>query len=101
MESDIQTLIRLAEQLPSQQSIARLSESDVQDNVPLYILEVEDAIQGLRTGYASEIGKQVVIAVRDAAEVGDIRQGVGKAFALVHEARFELSRLETICGTKN
>lgn len=98
LESDIRLLVRLAAQLPSQSFIARLSESDIQDNIPLYIGEIEAAVQSTETGYASEIAKQVITAVRNAAEAGDIRQGVGNAFSVLHEACLELRRLIAAYG---
>ncbi|WP_417701518.1 hypothetical protein [Pseudophaeobacter sp.] len=93
LESDIRLLARLAEQLPSQSVIARLSESDIQDNIPLYLDEIEAALQCTATEYVSEITKQVITLLRKAAEAGDIRQGVGNAFSALHEARSELHRL--------
>jgi len=93
LESDIRLLARLAEQLPSQSVIARLSESDIQDNIPLYLDEIEAALQCTATEYVSEIAKQVITLLRKAAEAGDIRQGVGNAFSTLHEARSELHRL--------
>ncbi|WP_284486673.1 hypothetical protein [Sedimentitalea xiamensis] len=98
LESDIRLLARLAEELPSKSFIARLSESDIQDNIPLYIDEIEAAVQSTATGYASEIAKQVITAVRNAAEAGDIRQGVGNAFSALHEACSELHRLSAAYG---
>ena len=93
LESDIRLLARLAEQLPSQSVIARLSESDIQDNIPLYIDEIEAAVQCTATGYAPEIAKQAIAALRRVAAAGDIRQGVGNAFSALHEACSELRRL--------
>lgn len=93
LESDLRLLARLAEELPSKSFIARLSESDIQDNIPLYIGKIEAAVQSTATGYAYEISKQVITAVRSAAAAGDIRQGVGNAFSALHEACSELRRL--------
>lgn len=93
LERDIRLLATLAGQLPSQSFIARLSESDIQDNIPLYLDAIEAAVQIAATMYVSETGTQVITALRNAAAVGDIRQGVGDAFSALHEARSELCRL--------
>ena len=98
LECDIRLLATLAEQLPSRSFIARLSESDIQDNIPLYLDEIEAAVQCAATGYLSETGKQVITAVRNATEAGDIRQGVGNAFSVLHEACSELRRLSAAYG---
>lgn len=98
LESDIRLLARLEAQLPSQSLIARLSESDIQDNVPFYIGKIEAVVQSTATGYAPEIAKHVITAVRNAAEAGDIRQGVGNAFSALHEACSELRRLSAVYG---
>lgn len=101
LERDIRLLATLAKRLPSRSFIARLSESDIQDNIPLYLDEIEAAAQCAATGYVSETGKHVITALRNAAAAGDIRQGVGNAFSALHEACSELRRLSAAYGEIN
>ncbi len=90
LERDIRLLATLAKRLPSRSFIARLSESDIRDNIPLYLDESEAAARCAATGYVSETGKKVMTALRNAAAAGDIRQGVGNPFSAVHKACSEL-----------
>ncbi|UWQ82929.1 hypothetical protein [Leisingera caerulea] len=92
LERDTRLLAKLTEQLPAQTFIARLSESDIQDNIPFYLEEIEAAAQKAKTVYVSEVAKQAITTLRNAAGAGDIRQGVNNAFMSLNKSWTELRR---------
>ncbi|GHF73694.1 hypothetical protein [Seohaeicola zhoushanensis] len=85
-ENDNRLLSDLLTRLPSEARIARLSESDLQDNIPCYVEEIEAALRGLATPQASSAASQAIAALRAAAAAGDIRDGVIRALDTLRDA---------------